>query len=109
MNYLEDASRFRAKVFKALADPVRLQIVEFLRKGEKCVCEIFPHVEIAQPLASRHLKILKNCGLVRDRKEGNRRFYSVTDPDIFRVIDALAPELVASLSKRVIEQITRVT
>ena len=109
MNYLEDATRFRAKVFKALADPLRLRIIEFLREGENCVCEIFPHVGIAQPLASRHLKILKNCGLVRDRKEGNRRFYSVTDPEIFKVIDAIAPELVASLSKHLIEQITRVT
>lgn len=106
MNYSEeDATRFKAKVFKALADPLRLQIIEFLREGEKCVCEIFPYLEIVQPLVSRHLRILKNCGLVRDRKEGNRRFYSVTDPDIFRVIDALAPELIVSLSKRVIEQI----
>jgi len=105
MKYSEvDVTRLRSKLFKALADPLRLQIVEFLREGEKCVCEIFPHLGVVQPLASRHLKILKDCGLVNDRKDGNRRFYSVTDPEIFKVIDAVAPELVASLSKRVIEQ-----
>ena len=100
-----DATRFKAKLFKALADPYRLKIIELLREGEKCVCEIFPHFGIAQPLASRHLKILKDCGLVKDRKDGNRRFYAITEPEIFEVLDAVAPELVGSLSKRVIEQI----
>ncbi len=100
-----NTTRFKARLFKALSDPLRLQIVEFLRGGEKCVCEIFLHIEVAQPLASRHLKILKDCGLIRDRKYGNRRFYAVTEPEIFEVIDAIAPELVESLSKRVIEQI----
>ena len=98
-----DSTRFRAKLFKALADPYRLQIVELLRGGEKCVCEIFPHFGIVQPLASRHLKILKDCGLVKDRKDGNRRFYAITEPEIFEVIDAIDNKLVRSLSKRVIE------
>ncbi|MCD6241585.1 winged helix-turn-helix transcriptional regulator, partial [Candidatus Bathyarchaeota archaeon] len=66
----EKLIRLKAKVFKALADPVRLKIIEFLRDGEKCVCEIIPHVDIAQPLVSRHLKILRDSGLVRVRKEG---------------------------------------
>lgn len=101
----EDLTRFKAKIFKALADPVRLQIVQFLRDGEKCVCEVVPHVEIAQPLVSRHLKILKDCGLVNGRKDGNRRLYSVTDLRIFEIIDTVTPKLVASLSKRIIEQI----
>lgn len=101
----EDAARFKARLFKALADPYRLQIIELLRQGEKCVCEIFPHFGIAQPLASRHLKILKDCGLVKDRKDGNRRIYAITEPEVFKIIDAIAPELVASLSRRAIEQI----
>jgi len=96
--------RFKARLFKALADPYRLKIIELLREGEKCVCEIFPHFGMAQPLASRHLRVLKDSGLVRDRKDGNRRFYAITEPEIFKVIDAVAPELVASLSKRAIEQ-----
>lgn len=98
-------NRLKAKIFNALSDPVRLEIIEFLREGEKCVCEIIPHVNLIQPLVSRHLKILKDCGLVKDRKDGNRRLYSVTDPRIFEVVDAVTPELVGVLSNRIMEQI----
>jgi len=96
---------FKAKVFNALSDPIRLEILEFLRDGEKCVCEIVPHVGIIQPLVSRHLKILKDCGLVKHRKDGNRRLYSVTDPAIFKIIDSVTVNLMNILSKRIIEQI----
>jgi len=101
----EDLTRFRAKIFKALSDPFRLRVIEFLRDGEKCVCEIVSYLGIIQPVVSRHLKILKDCGLVKDRKDGNRRLYSVTDPRIFEVIDRLDLELVDVFSKRIIEQI----
>jgi ArsR family transcriptional regulator len=57
---IENLNMFRAKVFNALADPVRLKILEYLRSGEKCVCQIVPYVGIAQPLVSRHLAILKD-------------------------------------------------
>ncbi len=102
---MRNQSRFKARIFNALSDPVRLAILEFLREGEKCVCEIIPHVGLIQPLVSRHLKVLKDCGLVRNRKEGNRRLYSVTDPRIFGIIDAVTMDLTDALSKRVIEQI----
>jgi len=101
----EKLTKLRAKIFKALADPIRIKIMDFLRNGEKCVCEIIPYVGIAQPLVSRHLKILKNIGVVKVRKEGNRRYYSVTDPRIFGVIDAVTPDLTLSLSKIIIEHI----
>jgi len=101
----KNRNKFKAEVFNALSDPVRLEILEFLRDGEKCVCEITPHVRIIQPLVSRHLKILKDCGIVKHRKEGNRRLYSVTDPAIFRIIDSVTIDVVDVLSKRVIEQI----
>lgn len=98
-------NNFRAKVYKALSDPVRLEIIEFLSDGEKCVCEIIPHVDIIQPVVSRHLKILKDCGLVKDRKDGTKRLYSLTDLKIFEIIDALTPEIINSLSRRLIDQI----
>jgi DNA-binding transcriptional ArsR family regulator len=97
--------RLEAKIFNALADPTRLEILEFLRMGEKCVCEIIPHVELIQPVVSRHLKILKDTGLVRDRKDGTKRLYSITEPELFGIIDAATPELMNVLSKRIIEQI----
>jgi len=95
----------KAKVFKALSDPVRLKILEHLRSGEKCVCEIVLYVGISQPLVSRHLAILKMCGLVKDRQMGNRRLYSVTDPAIFKVMDAVNDDLLGALVKHVVEQI----
>jgi len=97
--------RFKAKIFNALSDPVRLEIFEFLRGGEKCVCEIVPYVDLIQPVVSRHLKILKDCGLLKYRKEGNRRLYSITDYRIVEIIDAIRPDLVDTLSKLIIEQI----
>ena len=102
----DNKNKFKAKLFKALADPVRLDILEFLRDGEKCVCEIIPHVKLIQPVVSRHLKILKDSGIVRDKKEGNRRLYSITDQQIFQIIDGVTPELANTFTTRMIEQIT---
>jgi ArsR family transcriptional regulator len=102
---MKNIEKFRAKVFNALGDPVRLKILECLRGGERCVCEIVPYVGISQPLVSRHLAILKRCGLVKDRQMGNRRLYYVTDPTIFKVIDVVNDDLVGVLLKCVVEQI----
>jgi DNA-binding transcriptional ArsR family regulator len=101
----KDQNKFKAKIFKALSDPVRIEILEFFRDGEKCVCKIVPHVDLIQPVVSRHLKILKNCGMVTCRKDGNRRLYSIADPQIFKIIDALTPEIMNSLTEKILEQI----
>ena len=98
-------TRFRAKIFNALSDPIRLEIIDFLRDGEKCVCEVTPHVKLLQPVVSRHLKILKDAGLVKRRKKGAWRMYSITNPEVYGVIDRLNPELLAALKQRIIEQI----
>jgi len=102
---IEDKNKFKAKIFKALSDPVRLHILDFLRDGEKCVCKIVPHVKLIQPVVSRHLKILKDCGIVINRKDGNRRLYSITEPQIFRIIDGITPEIVNALTAKMLEQI----
>jgi ArsR family transcriptional regulator len=80
--------------------------LEFLRDEEKCVGDISQHFGIRQSLVSRHLKILRDGGLVKQRRGGTRRLYSVTDPRIFELIDALTLDLVNALSKRAIEQMT---
>jgi DNA-binding transcriptional ArsR family regulator len=98
-------TRFRAKIFNALSDPIRLEIIAFLREGEKCVCEITPHLKLIQPVVSRHLKILKNAGLVKRRKKATWHMYSITYPEVYNVINQLTPELLDRLKQRIIEQI----
>ena len=95
--------QFRAKFLKALADPLRLQILQFLSNGEKCVCEIIPELDVVQPLVSRHLGILKKNGLIIDRKEGNKRFYSITDERILEIIDSITPDLQKGISEQIIQ------
>jgi ArsR family transcriptional regulator len=97
--------KLKAKIFYALADPTRIEILEFLRDGEKCVCQIVPHLGLIQPVVSRHLKILKDAGVVLYRKDGTRRLYSITDPTIYRVLDALTPQLTDVLTQQIIRQI----
>ncbi len=96
-------NRFKATVFHALSDTIRLEIVNYLRQGERCVCEIVPHLNLIQPLVSRHLKILKDSGIVQCRKDGTKRMYAIVDPKIYEVIDALTPELVDKLAKEAFE------
>jgi ArsR family transcriptional regulator len=103
---IDKTIKIRAKIFKALSDPIRLDILYFLRDGEKCVCEIIPHLKLIQPVVSRHLKILKDSGLVRDRKDGNKRMYSITNQKIFQVIDDVTPELIETFTTRILEQMT---
>lgn len=55
-------------------------------------------------MVSRHLRILKGGGLVKDRKEGNKRMYSVTNPEVYGVIDAVTPGLVDALMRRMVKQ-----
>jgi ArsR family transcriptional regulator len=103
----EGNNRFKFTVFHALSDPIRLEILAYLRDGEKCVCEIVPHLNLIQPLVSRHLKILKEAGLIRCRKDGTKRLYSIVDPRIFNVVDTLSAELLSGLAKEVFEKMTR--
>ncbi len=77
----------RADFIKALSHPTRLQIIELLRVGERCVCEIHSELDLEQANVSRHLSILKKEGLLQSRKEGLKVIYRVTDQSIYRIID----------------------
>jgi ArsR family transcriptional regulator len=96
--------RFKAKIFHALSATERLEILDFLRDGEKCVCEIVPHLNLIQPVVSRHLKILRDIGLIRCRKDGTKRLYSIVNPQIYDALDAITPEIVSTLQKEVVAQ-----
>lgn len=63
--------------FKALGNPTRARIIEFLLGGERCVCEMTGPLDQSQPLVSHHLAMLRDAGLVRMRVEGTRTYYSI--------------------------------
>src|SRR5437764_2386783 len=68
-----------AEVAKALGDPVRLQLVDVLRKhaGKVCVCELVPLFELSQPTVSHHLKVLRDAGIVGSERRGVWAYYFV--------------------------------
>jgi DNA-binding transcriptional ArsR family regulator len=70
----------------ALAEPNRLQIVELLREGPLTVGEIAGRLQIRQPQASKHLRVLKEAGIVEVQPEANRRYYTLR-PDAFIALD----------------------
>ena len=72
----------RAGVLKALAHPIRLGIVEFLKEGEKCVCDIAGISDCDRTNISKHLSILAGTGLLQSRKEGLKVYYSLKCPCI---------------------------
>jgi ArsR family transcriptional regulator len=66
-----------ARWFHALSDETRLQIVEMLSHGERCVCELQDSLDAAQSRLSFHLKTLRDAGLVADRREGRWVYYTL--------------------------------
>lgn len=82
-----------AQIFHALSDPTRLAILERLRNGERCVCELTDALDAAQSRLSFHLKTLREAGLVTDRREGRWVYYTLasdTLEQLRRALDALA-------------------
>jgi ArsR family transcriptional regulator len=75
------------EIFKALADPTRLKILECIKDEEKCICEVIPYTGKSQPNVSLHLKVLKQAGLVNERKDGTKIMLSIADKNIFKLID----------------------
>ncbi len=61
---------------KAISEPNRLKILEFLKDDEKCACEIHPKLRLPQNLSSHHLKVLKDLKLLKSRRNGNKIIYS---------------------------------
>lgn len=68
-----------AQVFKAFCDVNRLQILEMLRSGEKCACELLDELQIGQSTLSHHMKILCDSGIVTGRRDGKWTYYSISE------------------------------
>jgi ArsR family transcriptional regulator len=76
------------RLFKALMHPARLAILDLLRAGEACVCHMEAALGYRQAYISQQLMVLREAGLVQDRREGWNVFYRVTQPEVFAIIDA---------------------
>jgi len=76
------------ELFHALSDETRLEIIELLRKGERCVCELTDTLDAAQSRLSFHLRVLKDARIVSDRKNGRWVHYELV-PEAFEEIETL--------------------
>jgi len=74
-------------LFHALSDATRLGILDMLREGERCVCELQDELDAAQSRLSFHLRVLKDAGLVTDRKEGRWMYYTIAPEALAEVHD----------------------
>jgi ArsR family transcriptional regulator len=70
---------------RALSDPTRLEIIALLKPGEQCVCELTSALDAAQSRLSFHLKVLKDAGLVTDRRDGRWVYYTLVDEAVDEV------------------------
>ena len=84
---MKKPSEFKAEFFKALANPIRIQIIDALRDGEHTVNQLKEILDIEAPNVSQQLAILRTNNIVNTRKEGSNVFYSIKDPTIFKLLD----------------------
>lgn len=94
----------KADLLSALGHGNRIRILEFLKNGEKCNCDIYPALDLEQSNLSRHMKILQEAGIVSARKDGLKVYYNILDPRIYDLIDGVT-EIVKTNLKRSLELI----
>ncbi|MHA1130457.1 MAG: ArsR/SmtB family transcription factor [Candidatus Helarchaeota archaeon] len=99
---MSEMNKLLVKFFKALADPTRLAIIEYLEKGEKCACEIHPIFSQTQSTISLHLKKLIEIGILTYRQDGTRKLYSIKDEKVIEILDAVK-DLVQKWNKEKIQ------
>jgi len=87
MDYNE--AKFISEIIKAMANPVRLMIVDELRHGKKCLCELMPKFDLDQSTLSRHISQLKKAGIISERKEGVRIELSLATPCILNIFECV--------------------
>ena len=79
----------KAEILKALAQPTRLRILDLLRSGEKCICEIVPAINGEQSNISHHISLMQKSHLVTTRKDGVRVMVKVRDSKVFEILDGI--------------------
>jgi ArsR family transcriptional regulator len=85
----ERVLELKAEILKALAQPTRMKILECLRNGERCICEIVPAINGEQSNISHHISLMQKSHLVTTRKDGVKVMVKVRDPKIFEILDSI--------------------
>lgn len=84
----------KAQIYKALAHPIRVQVVEMLAQGEKSVSEIVANVGAKEANLSRHLGVLKSAGIIKSRKDGLNVYYQLIMPCLLNMFSCVESALV---------------
>ena len=105
----KSVSDLRIKILSALSDPTRLDLLEYLSEGERCVCEILPAFQRSQSTISKHLNILYEADILERKIDGKRTLYRIKDPQVFdliRLVDSMALEQISHLAEagRILEK-----
>ncbi len=95
----ELAYKIKADFLNTLAHPARLQILEFLKRGEQKAGLIAKHLSIPLSSLSRHLLVLKEAGILKSRQDGTAIYYGIEDQEIFNVLQPIAEMLRKKLKK----------
>lgn len=95
----------QAQLLKALTHPARLAILDLLRDGEHCVCHMEAHLGYRQAYISQQLMVLREAGLIQDRRDGWNVFYRVVEPRIYAVLAAVE-ELVGPVQRPPASQVS---
>ena len=95
-----EEAKARARVLKALGHPLRLQVVEALYRQDLCLCELQPLFKVRQPTLSRHLAVLKQAGLLTERRVGPRIILHLATPCIVRAFDCAMSVVQADHQRR---------
>ncbi len=95
----QNEAEARARILKALGHPARVRIVDELRRGDRCGCELLPLLGVDQSVVSRHLAVLRHAGLITERKAGVKVVYHLACPCILRALDC-AVEVLAAAHRR---------
>ncbi len=82
----EEALNSETRIFKALADSNRLKIVKLLKEGELCACELTIALSSSQSTVSHHLSVLKNAGLIKERKEGKWSYFRLSEGAVIEIL-----------------------
>jgi ArsR family transcriptional regulator len=95
----EALRRFKAEIFRGLAHPTRIAIIDALRDGELPAGKLMAMLQVEQSNLSQHLAVLRSQHIVVNRKAGNQVYYAVRDPVLFEVLDLLKQYFFAHLDQ----------